>query len=398
MDDNMAEATREYQYDLGLANQELTALIPEDACFILLDQECWRGKLTRRDQAMPFTQCGGVYWGPPPDDRTAIEEFEALRRSGAAFAVVGAPAFWWLDYYHGFRDHLSTNYPCVFKNERMIVFDLRNSAQALTETCDSKRCFEVEINHIRVHFSLKDAYSRRWFHKAGDVYERPVTEMLLHFLRDARCFVDVGANLGWYTCLASKHMVRGRVFAFEMDRLNQELLAENIRLNRCANVEAVWAAVTDGPGLVSYRRDQEAPSTMHRMVENDADGVLRVQGITLDGFFEERGILPDVIKIDVEGAEALVLHGMLRLLRKGSPALFMEVHPYHLPQFGSSAAELIELLQGRDYGVYEIPEIRGQESVQILRQVDPLHPPGENAMWLAVRGDLPEWMQQFSHR
>ncbi|HEX8249128.1 MAG TPA: hypothetical protein VF599_13205, partial [Pyrinomonadaceae bacterium] len=79
--------------------------------------------LTRR-RSLPFLEKEGKYWGPPPDDETAIIEMERLRQSGAAFIVFAWNAFWWFDYYKEFDKHLRSKYRCVLENERLVVFVL----------------------------------------------------------------------------------------------------------------------------------------------------------------------------------------------------------------------------------------------------------------------------------
>lgn len=70
--------------------------------------------------------------GPPPDDKTAIEAVEYLRRKGAEFMVIAWPAFWWLEYYKEFTQYLHVNFTCVLENERLIVFDLKSSKKELS--------------------------------------------------------------------------------------------------------------------------------------------------------------------------------------------------------------------------------------------------------------------------
>jgi len=108
-----------------LALQDIARLIPTEDAFILIDQETLRGELGAARQAIPFLERDGHYWGPPPDDDTAIGELERLRQSGARYAVFAWPAFWWLDHYAGLRRYLRSNFPCVVENDRLIVFDLR---------------------------------------------------------------------------------------------------------------------------------------------------------------------------------------------------------------------------------------------------------------------------------
>jgi FkbM family methyltransferase len=110
---------------LRLAQAELAALIPAGDAFILIDEEQFGGEVPPGRHAIPFLERDGQYWGPPPDDATAIEELERLRQAGAHFIVFARPAFWWLEYYTGFHCHLRAQFPCLLENYRLIVFDLR---------------------------------------------------------------------------------------------------------------------------------------------------------------------------------------------------------------------------------------------------------------------------------
>jgi glycosyltransferase involved in cell wall biosynthesis len=112
---------------LETARRDLQLLLPAGESFILVDEDQWRSEVIAEGRRpLPFLERGGQYWGPPPDDATAILEVERMRTEGANFMVFGWPAFWWLDCYGGLRDHLSSNYHRVARNSRMVVFDLRS--------------------------------------------------------------------------------------------------------------------------------------------------------------------------------------------------------------------------------------------------------------------------------
>jgi hypothetical protein len=81
----------------------------------------------------PFLERGGEYWGLPSDSASAIVELERLRERGAGFIAFVWTAFWWLDYYSAFREHLSGSYRRVVGNELLVVFDLRD--REVTERC-----------------------------------------------------------------------------------------------------------------------------------------------------------------------------------------------------------------------------------------------------------------------
>ena len=110
---------------LAMAMEEIARLIPVSDSFILVDQNQWGSQFVTDRRVVPFLERDGQYWGLPPDDQTAIGELERLRESGANFIVFGWPAFWWLDYYSGLGNYLSSRFRCVLKNSRLVAFDLR---------------------------------------------------------------------------------------------------------------------------------------------------------------------------------------------------------------------------------------------------------------------------------
>ena len=76
-------------------------------------------------RAIPFLECNGMYYGRPANDESAISEFERLRSElQPAFLIIIWPAFWWMDYYAAFAEHVRETFPCLISNERMIAFDL----------------------------------------------------------------------------------------------------------------------------------------------------------------------------------------------------------------------------------------------------------------------------------
>ena len=116
----------QWNYLRKLATEEVIATIPPGEQFILVDDDEWVIGADLADRRrIPFLEREGEYWGAPPDDPTAIREFERLRGFGASFIVFGRPAFWWLDYYSEFSGYIRAKFPCVLENEQLIVFDLR---------------------------------------------------------------------------------------------------------------------------------------------------------------------------------------------------------------------------------------------------------------------------------
>src|SRR5437879_4177145 len=101
-------------------------LIPRGFKFVLVDEEQIR-KISRLEDALPFLEKDGQYWGAPENDSMAINELERMRQGGAQFAVFISSTFWWLDHYKQFQQHLRSHYSCVRENEQVIAFDLRHA-------------------------------------------------------------------------------------------------------------------------------------------------------------------------------------------------------------------------------------------------------------------------------
>jgi hypothetical protein len=103
------------------AKSELCRLVPENAAWILVDEEQLRSDLPHRN-IIPFLERDGQYWGPPADDATALREVERLRAAGAKRIAFIWSTFWWLDYYPALAEHLRSTCRCVHESEQTVIF------------------------------------------------------------------------------------------------------------------------------------------------------------------------------------------------------------------------------------------------------------------------------------
>lgn len=155
------------------------------------------------------------------------------------------------------------------------------------------------------------------------------TDALLRVLKQGQVVFDVGANIGYYTLLASKTVgAAGRVFAFEPFPRNISYLHRHLALNRVSNVAVVPAACSDGTGLAMF---EESPDCAEGRLSDAKTigaraGLSLVATVTVDDVVRLTGIVPDVMKIDVEGAEARVLRGASATLAAARPTLILAVH------------------------------------------------------------------------
>ena len=113
-------------YRLHAASREIEAIVPAGETVILVDGNEWAtDEIGRSCPCIPFPEKNGQYWGPPPDDETAIQELERLRNRGATFMIVTWSAAWWLSHYRSFNRYLRSQYDIVLENDRLVVANLR---------------------------------------------------------------------------------------------------------------------------------------------------------------------------------------------------------------------------------------------------------------------------------
>lgn len=107
------------------AREELDSLIAPDQPMLLVDDDKLGSGVLHRTGVLPFPERDGVYWGPPADDAAALEELERQVGRGMRYLVFAWPSFWWFELYTGFYESVCSQFPCVLRNERVVVFDLR---------------------------------------------------------------------------------------------------------------------------------------------------------------------------------------------------------------------------------------------------------------------------------
>lgn len=163
-------------------------------------------------------------------------------------------------------------------------------------------------------------------------YEPELQASLEMLVRPGMVAYDLGSHVGYVALMLARRVgPEGRVFAFEPLPANLARLRANLALNPEGQwVTVVPAAVADRDGRRPFL--VHASESMGRVAEAPGrqttyQGTLEVDVVALDTFVYRDGHPPpDLIKVDVEGAEGLALAGMERLLAEARPVLLLEVH------------------------------------------------------------------------
>lgn len=157
---------------------------------------------------------------------------------------------------------------------------------------------------------------------------------------------DIGANVGIYTILSSLLCGEsGRVYAFEPVPHNLEYLRKHVDLNNLGNVTVIGAAVSNINGKINFLDNGD-----HCTSHISSEGEIELESVSLDSFvLEQKNPPPDYLKIDVEGAENLVIEGATKTIKKYKPEIFLATHGIEKDQICR------EQLENLNYKIYSIP-------------------------------------------
>jgi FkbM family methyltransferase len=199
----------------------------------------------------------------------------------------------------------------------------------------------------KIKCNIHDFVQRRiyFFH----IYEHNLTHYIVDKLRSGDVFVDVGANIGYFSLLASKIVGdRGRVISVEADSSTFRRLGENIAANSCGNVRALNVAATESFCTVSMHRTDVRNSGANAIVRQQ-DGSGDVPGRPLADIVGEDLSRIRFIKIDIEGSEGPILKEIIGLLERLPPDLIIasEVSP--------ASEWSIAAFKEAGFGVYAMP-------------------------------------------
>ena len=169
---------------------------------------------------------------------------------------------------------------------------------------------------------------------------------LLDISKNTKVVFDIGAHIGLCT-LPLSHLA-SKVVSFEASPTNIKYLNKHIKINNNTNVNVVpylvgkenidcvdFYDVDDGSGIPSI-------ANLKLKKKNILINHIKVKQIFIDEFVNKNFIIPDVLKIDVEGAEFNVLDGATKILREYRPKIIISLHPEHLRLLNRNIQEIYD--------------------------------------------------------
>ena len=214
-----------------------------------------------------------------------------------------------------------------------------------------KGYFDINVN--------SDLSSRLLLFKS---YEPDIVQVLQNHLNVKKDVIDVGANVGFYSVFFAKSIGDNqRVLSIEPTPGALKLLKKNIQQNDCAEKVTIFNGVlsdTKGELSINMIPGMEEYSSLgklaHSAVDEKKKTSIQVSSETLDNLVAEYKLEPGIIKIDVEGAEFLVLNGAEETIKKYHPTFVIEVSDHLSKSLQTTSSMLFQFLENFNYKITDM--------------------------------------------
>jgi FkbM family methyltransferase len=184
-------------------------------------------------------------------------------------------------------------------------------------------------------------------------YEYPGTlKTFLSWLKPGSVFYDLGANAGYYALMANRLIDSGKIYSFEPLPAARELFEKHTEINKELitkdNITLLPFAISDTEREIEFSNNTghgEGNTYINTSgVFTGAGQRITVQCYSIDGLMDKGYAGPDIIKIDVEGAEFDVLKGAIDTLKRYKPNILLATHDCHLPGVKENCLEFLRQL------------------------------------------------------
>jgi FkbM family methyltransferase len=233
--------------------------------------------------------------------------------------------------------------------------------------------FILRVSNLLLGIPREDVCLAALYAHWGSV-DLGVSRWITSNVQPGMIFADIGANIGLHTLEAARAVgPSGKVFSFEPAPETLVALRANLALNGVRHAEVFPVAVMDRPGPVRLHLNRGNGSLNSIFPDEETSESIEVPGLPLDEALAGRDRV-DVVKIDAEGAEFLILHGMTNVLaRNPNIVLLLEFASEHLSRAGVNGLEYLAYLRSLGFRIRRIDEVTGDvlpvEDQQLLEAV-----------------------------
>lgn len=245
---------------------------------------------------------------------------------------------------------------------------------------------QIKVRDVGDMKVLPSEFIGRYLFFYGE-YEGEVVHLFKHLLSPGDSAVDVGANIGLFTLLASRLCgPKGRVYSFEASPEVLGILKHNVRINHASNIVLHECAVGNGDGVVRFHLAESRNMGLGSMrsLGGSRDRSVTVPVGRLDMLVPQSTRIK-LLKVDVEGAEPMVLKGARGIIERDLPFIVLELTDAYSRQLNCCAAEALSLLWEFGYSLHNIGDSYREILDPPTDQVNLLCvPPGRQSMLSAL--------------
>lgn len=216
----------------------------------------------------------------------------------------------------------------------------------------------VKTNFGSITVNLKDKWVGRIIY-ATRCYETAETEFLKNNLNSNSVYLDVGANIGYFVCVAATRIGKdGHIIALEPDPYNHKLLLKNIQNNHASNISVFNLAAGNQAAKMKLYKSKDNYGD-HRLYSSDPNTEFsEIDVVQLDQLFRTMNLpAPTLIKIDVQGYEYYVAKGLSQLFESENKlTVTTEFWPHGMRLAGTDPQDYLNLFKDRHFEPHELKD------------------------------------------
>lgn len=217
--------------------------------------------------------------------------------------------------------------------------------------------FHASVWGYKLKFWIK-SHQSYWLYK-NYIMDFDEFDFIKKVSRKGDVIIDIGANIGVYSFWFDKCISdEGRIFAFEPDKNNLIKFRYNMELNKETTAISIYdLAVSNKEGVIDFFSGLDEQSSISFQTNKAGMETCQVKTTTLDGFCKQENIeVVNFLKIDVEGAEYLVLEGAKELLTNKSIKVIQLELNNHINNYNLKVADVVKMMNEFNYSLYRLGE------------------------------------------
>lgn len=254
------------------------------------------------------------------------------------------------------------------------AYSLKGTNICKIEICDEKVIMELRDSGVKLLCKENDERSMPLDILNFLNYESEQMQMIENILNNllSRNIIDIGANIGFTSCMWAKRFSDSKIFCFEPILDTYNILLENIKINGLENIQPYNLGLSDQAGEVEfYFYPWCTANTSLKNLQHRDDAVkIKAYNTRLDDIADIQDIPIDFIKCDVEGNELFALRGGRNVIQKNLPVITIEILRKYSKEFNYNANDVVNELKQYGYELFFVEKDKIKYLEYITEEVE----------------------------